>query len=54
MLKKLKKKLQVLSEKNAEIRGVEIWKNNSLHLENIQYLLGSPIGGFSSLEAGES
>ena len=32
--------------KKVEIRGVEIRKNNSLHLELIQYLLLNPRGGF--------
>ena len=52
----LKKTLKIASfvKKNSEIPGVDIWKNNSLHLEIIQYLLLNPRGGFSSLEAGET
>ena len=36
MLKKINGKF---CQKNSEIRGVEIRKNNSLHLEIKQYLL---------------
>ena len=51
-----KKILKIASfvKKNSEIRGVEIWRNDSLDLEVIQYLILNPRGGFSSLEAGDT